>query len=94
MPALVIDRQPERDLPPQIPRHRLHRLLIRRPVRCWNSITFANNDGRIDGRPIRRRVALREVLIAHDPITVLGQQRKERALRQRPPNTAASNIPT
>ena len=49
----MIDRQPERDLPPQIPRHHSIACSSDSPVRCCNNITFANNDGGIDGRPIR-----------------------------------------
>ena len=50
----MIDRQTQRDLPPQIPRHALHRLLITdAPVRCCNNNTFASSDGGIDGRPNR-----------------------------------------
>ena len=80
----VIDRQAQGDLPAQIPRDVLHRLLIRaaRPVLHQQHL---GQQRRRDRRPAAiGRVAVGEVLVAHDPIAVLGQQREERPLRQRP----------
>ncbi len=84
MPPLMIDRQPQRDLPPQIPRHALHRLLIAssRPVLQQHHLRQQRRRNRRPPHPTR--IALREVLITHDPITVLCQQREKRTLRQRP----------
>ncbi len=84
MPALVIDREPKRDLPPQIPRDRLHRRLIRQagPVLQQQHLRQQRRRDRRASHP--SRVARSEVLITHDPVTVLGQQRVKRALRQRP----------
>ena len=48
----MIDRNTERDLPAQIPAHALHRLLITGPGPVLSNITFASNDGGIDGLPI------------------------------------------
>jgi hypothetical protein len=84
MPALMIDRQPQRDLPPQIPRHALHRLLIRHAAAVLQQQHLRQLRRRDRRAPHRRRVARREVLIAHDPIPMLGQQRKKRPVRQRP----------
>jgi hypothetical protein len=84
MPALVIDRQPERDLPAQIPRDTLHRLLIRssRPVLQQQHLGQLRRRNRRAPHPLR--IAGREVIITHDLIPMLGQQRKKRPLRQRP----------
>jgi hypothetical protein len=72
MPALMIDRQTKRDLPTADPTPRnpspAH---PRRRFQCCNSSTLADNDGAIDERPHPLRIALGEVLITHDPITVL-----------------------
>lgn len=84
MPALMIDRQTQRHLPAQIPRHRLHRLLIR-GARAVLQQHHLRQQRRRDGRTAQpRRIALREVLITHNPITVLCQQREKRPLRQWP----------
>lgn len=83
-PALMIDRQPERDLPAQIPRHALHRLLIRDA----GAVLQQQHPGQLRRRdrrpPHPRRITRREVFVAHDPMPMLGQQREERPLRQRP----------
>jgi hypothetical protein len=94
VPARVVDRQPERNLPAQVPRHRLHRLLVRaaRPVLQQQHL----------GQPRRRDrgtadavgVAVGEVLVAHDPLAVLGQQSEERALQQRPDQLGRVENPT
>ena len=88
MPAPVIDRQPERDLPAQIPRHRLHRLLISSPHRYANNNTFANTDGGIDGDP-PLRIALREVP-SHTIRSPCQPTTQTTTLRQRAHNPAAS----
>ena len=49
----MIDRQAQRDLPAQIPRHASIACSSDTPVRYCNNITFASSDGGIDGRPIR-----------------------------------------
>ncbi len=84
MPPLMIDRQPQRDLAPQIPRHTLHRLLITDPGPVLQQHHPRQQRRRDRRSPLPGRVALCEVLITHDPITVLRQQRDKRPLRQRP----------
>jgi hypothetical protein len=84
MPAAVIDRQPERDLPAQIPRDALHRLLVRRARPVLQKQHPGQQRRRDRWPPHPLRIARREVLIAHDPLPMLGQQPKERSLRQRP----------
>ena len=49
--ATVIDRQPERDLPAQIPRDASIACSSDTPQRYCNNNTFASSDGGIDGRP-------------------------------------------
>ena len=66
MPAVVIDRQPERDLPAQIPRHALHRLLIRQP-RSGTAATTpwpAATAGSTAAHPLR--ITRSEVLVTHE----------------------------
>jgi hypothetical protein len=90
----MIDRQSQRDPPPQIPRHTLHRRLGAgaRPMLQQHQL---RQQRRRDRRPTHpRRVALREVPITHDPITVLGQQREKDPSGNGLIATAASNIPT
>jgi hypothetical protein len=84
MPPLMIDRQPERNLPPQIPRHALHRLLITNtsPVLQQHHLRQKRRRDRRPTHPLR--ITLREVPITHDPITMLRQQREERPLGKRP----------
>ena len=84
MPPLMIDRQPQHDLPPQIPRHALHRLLVGHPGPVLQQQHLRQQRRRDRRATHPRRIALREVLIAHDPIAMLSQQREERPLRQRP----------
>jgi hypothetical protein len=84
MPALMIDRQTERDLPAQIPSHRFHRLLVRQAGAVLQQHHLGQLRRRDRRAPHPPRVALSEILVAHDPIAVLSQQREKRALRQRP----------
>jgi hypothetical protein len=80
--ARVIDRQIERHLPAQIEANRLHRPLIGEPVTVGEQQHLRQQAGRNRRAAMALRIALREVLVADDPIPVLGEQRVDRALRQ------------
>jgi len=82
MKAGVVNRQVERDLEAQVKAHRVHRALIREPVAVGEQQHLGEHARRDRRPPLRTRIALREVLVADDPITVLSKQRIDRALRQ------------
>jgi hypothetical protein len=83
-PARVVDRQPERNLPAQVPRHRLHRPLIRaaRPILQQQHLGQLRRRDR--GTADAVGVTVGEILIPHDPLAMLGQQSEQRTIRQRP----------
>src|SRR4051812_40641915 len=80
----MVDRQIQRHLPAQIKAQRLHRAPVRQPVAIGQQ-QHLREQARSDRRPPPpRRIALREILVADDPIAVAGQQRVDRVLRQKP----------
>ena len=83
----MIDRQIQRDLPAQIKPQRLHRAPVREPVAIGQQQHLGQQARRDRRAPPARRIALGEVLVADDPIAVLGQQRVDRALRPTAPRT-------
>jgi uncharacterized lipoprotein YbaY len=82
MEAGVVERQVERHPPAQIEANRLHRSLVGEAVPVGEQQHLGQQARRDRGAAPALRVALREVLVADDPIAVLGEQRIERALRQ------------
>jgi hypothetical protein len=84
VPAAVVDRQADCDLPAQIPGHGLHRLLVGEPGAVLQEQQLGQLRGRDRGAADALRIAVGEVLVAHDPLAVLGQQGEERTLRRRP----------
>ena len=83
MKAPVIHRQPERRFPAQIPRQGLHRRLVRDAAAVLEQQNLGQQRRRDRRSPHPLRIALGEVLVAHDPLAMLGQQRKKRPFRQR-----------
>ena len=82
-PHLVIDRQIERSLPAQIPANALHRILVRHPGPVLQQQHLRQQRRRDRRPPHPSGIAVREIGITHDPMTMLSQQRIERPLRQR-----------
>jgi hypothetical protein len=82
MKARVVDRQIERHPPAQSEAKRLHRPLSREPVTVGQQQHLGEQARRNHGAATALRIALREVLVADDPIPVLGEQRVDRVLRQ------------
>jgi hypothetical protein len=78
----VVDRQVKRHLPAQIEANRLHRPLVGEPVAIGQQQHLGEQARRDRRAALARRVALGEVLVADDPIAVLGQQAIDRVLRQ------------
>ena len=72
--ALVVERQTERDLPAQIEAHRLHRLPVRKTAAVGEEQDLGERTGRNRGPPTALRVAVGEVAVTDDPLTVLGEQ--------------------
>ncbi len=80
----MVDRETERDLPAQIPRDGLHRLLVGESGAVLEQQHLRQLRRRDRGTADSLRVAVGEVLIADDPLTVLGEQSEEGALGERP----------
>jgi hypothetical protein len=78
----VVDRQAERNLPAQIKAHRFHRSLVGEAVAVGEQQHLGEHARRDRRAAMPLRVALGEILVANNPLAVLGQQRVDRLLRQ------------
>jgi hypothetical protein len=78
----MVDRQIKRDLPAQIKPHRVHRPLVRQPLAEGEQQNLGQEARRDRRTTVIRRVTLGEVLITHDPLTVLSQQRIGRPITE------------
>jgi hypothetical protein len=78
--ARVVERQIERDLPAQVEANGVHRALVGEPVAIGEQQHLGEQAGRDRGPAVALGVAVSEVLVAHDPIAVLGEQRVDRLL--------------
>jgi uncharacterized lipoprotein YbaY len=76
----VVERQIERHLPAQIEPNRVHRALVGEPVAVGEQQHLGEQARRDRGAALALGVALAEVLVADDPIAVLGEQRVDRVL--------------
>ena len=81
----MVDRQIKRDLPAQIKPHRVHRPLVRQPLAEGEQQNLGQEARRDRRTTVIRRVTLGEVLITHDPLAVLSQQRVDRPIRKQAP---------
>ena len=78
----MVDRQIKRDFPAQIKPHRVHRPLVRQPLAEGEQQNLGQQARRDRRTTVIRRVTLGEVLITHDLLAVLSQQRVDRPISQ------------
>ena len=78
--ARVVERQLERHLPAQVKAQRVHRPLVGESLAVGEQEDLREQARRNRGTSTVGAVAVGEVLVAHDPLAVLGEQRVHRVL--------------